>query len=107
MQRIDPKGSNARAAISGVAGQKFHDISGAAVSASEANRLKPYIPSTQDTKENILQKLYNMKAEYSNTNSLIQGQFSEQQGYKPLQQQNIPINSSTSNQGEWKIEKVK
>jgi len=108
MQRIDPKGSLARAAISGVAGQKYHDISGAAVSASESNRLKPYIPSSQDTKENILQKLNNMKAEYANTNSLIQNQFNEGQGYRPLQEQNIPINSSSSSQkGEWKIEKVK
>jgi hypothetical protein len=108
MQRIDPKGSLARAAIAGVAGQKYHDISGAAVSASESNRLKPYIPSSQDTKENILQKLNNMKAEYANTNSLIQNQFNEGQGYRPLQEQNIPINSSSSSQkNEWKIEKVK
>jgi len=107
MQRLDPKGVNARAAISGIAGQKYHDISGAAVSVGEAKRLTPYIPSATDTKENILQKLYNMKAEYGNTNELMQNQFSEQQGYKPLQQQNIPINSSMqSNQGGWKIEKV-
>ena len=107
MQRLDPKGVSARAAISGIAGQKYHDISGAAVSVGEAKRLTPYIPSATDTKENILQKLYNMKAEYSNTNELMQNQFSEQQGYKPLQQQNIPINSSMqSGQGGWKIEKV-
>ena len=107
MQRLDPKGVNARAAISGIAGQKYHDISGAAVSVGEAKRLTPYIPSATDTKENILQKLYNMKAEYSNTNELMQNQFNEQQGYKPLQQQNIPINSSMqSGQGGWKIEKV-
>jgi hypothetical protein len=107
MQRLDPKGVNARSVLSGIAGQKYHDISGAAVSVGEANRLKPYIPSAQDTKENILQKLYNMKAEYGNTNELMQNQFNEQQGYKPLQQQNIPINSSMqSNQGGWKIEKV-
>lgn len=98
MQRIDPKGVNARSAIAGIAGQKYHDISGAAVSASEAERLKPYIPSAQDTKANVLKKLENMKREYANTNNLIQGQFNESQGYKPL--------STSSTQGGWSIQKV-
>ena len=45
------------AALADVAGQKFHDLSGAAVSAGEATRLKPYIPSASDSPATAKAKL--------------------------------------------------
>lgn len=86
-QRLDPKGVDARAAVSGVGGQKYHDLSGAAVAVQEAARLSPYIPSVTDTKDKILQNLRNLRQEYQYTNDTLQSTFSEDQGYKPLSSQ--------------------
>jgi hypothetical protein len=43
-QRTDPGGVTVRAQIANIGGQKFHDISGSAVTAGEAGRLTPFIP---------------------------------------------------------------
>lgn len=65
MQRVDPKGVPLRAALSDIAGQKIHDRSGAAVTVGEAERLKPYIPSSTDTPEAAQQKLTMFRNEYA------------------------------------------
>lgn len=62
-QYTDPKGVELRAIIAGIGGQKFHDLSGAAVSVSEAARLKPYIPSVDDGPHKSAIKLANLKRE--------------------------------------------
>lgn len=73
-QRMDPKGVKIRALISSIAGQKFHDLSGAAVSVQEADRLKPFIPGVNDMPEAARQKLLLFKNEYSMMqNELAQG----------------------------------
>jgi hypothetical protein len=59
LQRTDPEGVTLRSAISNVAGHEFHDLSGAAVSPSEASRLK-YIPSEKDTAPALKTKLQQM-----------------------------------------------
>jgi hypothetical protein len=56
LQRTDPEGVRLRGDISDVAGHEFHTLSGAAVSASEASRLK-FIPSEKDTAEALKTKL--------------------------------------------------
>lgn len=83
-QRLDPKGNEARAAVAGVGGQKYHDLSGAAVAVQEAARLAPYIPQTTDTKEKVLENLRNLKQEYNYTNDTLTSTFNEDQGYRPL-----------------------
>lgn len=95
-QRTDPVGNKARSAVAAVGSQKFHDLSGAAVPAAEASRLTPYIPQTTDTKENILQKLQNMKAEYQAVNDQLLSTYSEEQGYKPLNVNVAPIKEQPS-----------
>jgi len=65
MQRLDPKGTEARAMIADIAGQKIHDRSGAAVTVGEAERLKPYIPNVTDSPETVAKKLKLFKAEYN------------------------------------------
>jgi hypothetical protein len=83
-QRIDPKGTAARAAVAGVGGQKYHDLSGAAVAIQEAARLSPYIPQVTDTKQKVLENLNNLKQEYTYTNDTLTSTFNEDQGYRPL-----------------------
>lgn len=64
MQRLDPSGVDARALVANIAGQKIHDRSGAAVTVSEAARLRPYVPNTTDTPGAIKSKLQNFRREY-------------------------------------------
>ena len=59
LQRTDPEGVRLRGYVSNVAGHEFHDLSGAAVSPSEASRLK-FIPSEKDTAEALKTKLHSM-----------------------------------------------
>jgi hypothetical protein len=59
LQRADPEGIALRSAVSNVAGHEFHDLSGAAVSPSEASRLK-FIPSEKDTAFALKTKLQQM-----------------------------------------------
>jgi hypothetical protein len=68
MQRLDADGVDARAMISDIASLKIHDRSGAAVTAAEMPRLKPFIPNTTDTDATIKTKLNNFKKEYEQIN---------------------------------------
>jgi hypothetical protein len=63
-QRLDPNGVEARAAVADIGSQKLHDRSGAAVSASEAPRLMPFIPTATDTPAAVKTKLQGMRREY-------------------------------------------
>jgi hypothetical protein len=106
-QRIDPSGIDARSAVSAIGSKKYHDISGAAVTISEAPRMAPFIPSSSDTKEKILQNLRNIKTQYEDTNNSLSSVYNEDQGYRPLnvspevltkptgknQPQNMPANA--------------
>lgn len=65
MQRWDAGGTEARAFVADIAGQKIHDRSGAAVSVGESERLKPYIPNVTDTAATVQKKLKAFEAEYS------------------------------------------
>lgn len=89
-QRTDKAGVDARAKVAGIGSQKFHDLSGANVTVSEAPRLQPYIPASTDTKENILKKLQNLKSEYEYTNNLIENTYSPDTGFKPLRSADVP-----------------
>lgn len=62
VQRIDPKGVTTRAAIGKVSGQIIHDVSGAAVTMSEAPRFRPYIPALSDTPAAAKDKLRQLRA---------------------------------------------
>jgi hypothetical protein len=83
-QRTDPTGVDARAAVSAIGSKKYHDISGANVTISEAPRMQPFIPSASDTKAKILQNLKNIKVQYEDTNNSLSSVYNQEQGYKPL-----------------------
>lgn len=82
-QFVDPTGTSVRAQLANVAGQRFHDLSGAAISASEASRLRPFIPAVTDRPEVALEKLQNLKREYQSVNDMLSQTYSKEQGYKP------------------------
>jgi hypothetical protein len=80
-QYTDPKGVAARAAVSDIGSLKIHDRSGAAVTAMEFPRLKPFIPNMTDKPEVVKQKLDNFWVTYNDIQAEIAG-FAEQQGYR-------------------------
>ena len=63
LQRTDPNGIAARRAIGEIGATKIHDLSGAAVSASESPRFQPFVPKASDSPRAILEKLKGFKAE--------------------------------------------
>ena len=64
LQRIDPKGVDTRAAIADIGSAIVHERSGAAVTASEYPRLKPFIPKANDDPEIVKKKLLKFRDEY-------------------------------------------
>jgi len=63
LQRIDPEGVATRAAVGGLAAEKVHQLSGAAVSAAEFKRLQPYLPAAGDSTETVRKKLQGLRKE--------------------------------------------
>lgn len=82
-QRTDPKGVRVRALVADIGSLKIHDRSGAAVTAAEFPRLKPFIPQATDDPEVVREKLMNFRREYEQVLSDMRDTFSEDQGYKP------------------------
>lgn len=80
-QRTDPEGVAIRAMIADIGSMKIHDRSGAAVSASEFPRLKPFVPSANDEPAAAVEKLRLFKREYELMQQGINSFYSE--GYKP------------------------
>ena len=82
LNRLDPKGTKARALIADIGSLKMHDRSGAAVSASESPRLRPFIPSIRDNAETVRDKLANFRNEYANALNDFAAVYNADQGYK-------------------------
>jgi hypothetical protein len=64
LQRTDPKGVSTRAAIGDLGSMVIHDRSGAAVTAAEFPRLRPFIPTVSDDPETVKKKLSRFVSEY-------------------------------------------
>lgn len=82
-QRLDPTGVAARAIVADIGSLKIHDRSGAAVSAMEFPRLKPFIPQASDSPEVVITKLQNFKREAAQIQADLTATYSREQGYKP------------------------
>jgi hypothetical protein len=80
LNRVDPQGVDARAALSDIGSMVIHDRSGAAVSASEFPRLQPFIPSVRDDAATVKKKL---KLFVDNYKAIVddQGEFYRGSGY--------------------------
>lgn len=83
-QRTDPKGVEARAAISNIGSLIIHDRSGAAVTASETPRLKPFIPNNGDDAPTVRKKLAQLRAAIAEMQSDIDAVYNPEQGYRSL-----------------------
>ena len=83
-QRTDPEGVDARARIANIGSLLIHDRSGAAVTASETPRLKPFIPTVSDETEAAIQKLKNLKANLQSTNEDIAAAYANDAGASRL-----------------------
>lgn len=82
LQRTDKQGIDARAVMGDLGSMVIHDRSGAAVTAAEFPRLRPFIPLTSDDPETAKKKLRRFVAEYHAINAELKGMFSEDQGYR-------------------------
>jgi hypothetical protein len=80
-QRTDPGGVKARAAVSDIGSLKIHERSGAAVTASEHPRLKPFIPLKTDAPDTVKTKLRRLKEEYEFLMNEFKDTYTEEQGY--------------------------
>lgn len=57
LNRLDPQGADTRAAIADLGSLVLHERSGAAITASEEPRLRPFIPDVHDDQATIQKKL--------------------------------------------------
>jgi len=87
-QRLDGKefsgGVDARAKVADIGSLKIHDRSGAAVTAAEFPRLKPFIPQMTDKPEVVKTKLENFKANLQAMNDEAESFYSTDAGYRPI-----------------------
>ena len=81
VQRMDTGGIDARAYSADLGSMVIHDRSGAAVTAAEFPRLRPFIPLATDDPETARKKLRRFVAEYTAINNELKGMFSADQGY--------------------------
>ncbi len=78
----DPEGTQLRALIADIGSLKIHDRSGAAVTASEFPRLRPFIPSISDDPKTVETKLKNFKAVYEQTLRDTSDYYNADNGFK-------------------------
>jgi len=84
-------GVDTRAGVADVGSLIIHDRSGAAVTVSEAPRLKPFIPAATDDAKTALAKLRRLR-EFAQQESDAMGElYGEDQGYTPLPGRGKPV----------------
>jgi hypothetical protein len=77
-------GTDARAQTADIGSLKIHDRSGAAVTAAEFPRLRPFIPSATDDPSVAKTKLENLKANLELMADEIESFYTPDSGYRPL-----------------------
>lgn len=82
LNRMDPQGVDARAGLADIGSLKLHERSGAAVTASETPRLKPFIPSITDNYETALKKLERMRQIQADEVEVLKGTYNKEQGFR-------------------------
>jgi hypothetical protein len=84
-QYNDPQGADFRALLGQIGGVVIKDISGAAVTAAEDERLKKWVPRVTDRPEIAAAKLRNMRREIQQRNYAFDTTYSPDQGYRAFQ----------------------
>jgi hypothetical protein len=107
LNRMYPKGTEARAAVADIGSLVMHERSGAAVTASESPRLKPFIPLITDDKATALKKLKRMRQIQADDAEALAGTYNEEQGFRefktPVGKAAAPAAGGAT--GEWKVVK--
>lgn len=94
-QRTDPGGVDPRAKVADIGSLKIHDRSGAAVTASETPRLKPFIPTATDQADVIVTKLQNLRANLESQIEETESFYSPESGYRPMGGAQVPRGTPT------------
>lgn len=81
-QRTDPEGVDVRALVADIGSLKIHDRSGAAVTAAETPRLKPFIPAATDDPATVEKKLRLFEKEYQDIQDDIEATYTKENGYR-------------------------
>lgn len=84
LNRVDPSGVDARAAIADLGSLVIHSRSGAAVTAAEFPRLAPFIPTEKDDPDAVVKKLKRFVEVYNEEQAALQAIYSKDNGYKSL-----------------------
>jgi Transglycosylase SLT domain len=63
-QIVNPAGNQSRALVARVSAQKIHDLTGAAQTVAEVERLKPYLPQVSDDAVTVLEKMKELRDAY-------------------------------------------
>jgi hypothetical protein len=82
LNRLYPEGTEARAAVADIGSLVMHERSGAAVTASESPRLKPFIPLITDDKPTALKKLRRMRQIQADDAEALAGTYNPEQGFR-------------------------
>ena len=82
LNRMYPEGTEARAAVADIGSLVMHERSGAAVTASESPRLKPFIPLITDDKTTALKKLRRMRQIQTDDAEALAGTYNPEQGFR-------------------------
>lgn len=83
LNRVDPTGVDARAAIADLGSLVIHDRSGAAVTAAEFPRLAPFIPTEKDDAPTVKKKLQRFVQVYREELAALEAAYNPDTGYKP------------------------
>lgn len=84
LNRIDPAGVDARAAIADLGSLVIHDRSGAAVTAAEFPRLAPFIPTEKDDAATVQKKLKRFVQVYREELQASQSAYGPDAGYRGM-----------------------
>lgn len=98
INRFDPDGANARAALGDLGSTIIHDRSGAAVTASEYPRLRPFIPTAYDDAATVKMKLKRFREIVAEETRLYADNFSPEMGYKRPESWNKYIDGQSPQQ---------
>ena len=83
LNRVDPAGVDARAAIADLGSLTIHDRSGAAVTVAEFPRLAPFVPQPTDDRATVEKKLQRFVQVYQQEVDGMRETYGREQGYRP------------------------
>lgn len=84
LNRVDPQGVSVRAILADIGSMKIRDRSGAAVTAAEFPRLRPFIPNERDNAQTVRDKIIGFYRELAEVDKAIRSGYTFDQGFIPL-----------------------